>query len=221
MQLKLRHTISNDILIYPGYIPEPGVNYSVFHYGLEFKVGNWSFDKANWRDADVVNKCWAKFPDPPDASTLDRSDNNILQRDLLSIECAKTLNEALFLHHKRNCPDPNSQSISNEDTAKKVASSRKFGRFEGSDIINIPKPVKNSQESIEHSQESSPSTDGWFGSFRLWAIIFWVFSCCGFMVVLFVLFSGQKIRVKGRSYRSKRKSYADVNGRDRLLRNAE
>lgn len=59
----------------------------------------------------MVNKCWAKFPDPPDPSSLDQTDNNALQRDLLSIECATTLNEALRLHHeRRKCPDPNTIS---------------------------------------------------------------------------------------------------------------
>ncbi|XP_075498792.1 peptidyl serine alpha-galactosyltransferase-like [Primulina tabacum] len=110
-ELNLRHVISNEILIYPGYVPAPGVKYRVLHYGLDFKVGNWSFDKANWRHADVVEKCWAQFPDPPDSSILDRSDENLFQRDLLSIECVKTLNDALKHHHKRRrCADPISLS---------------------------------------------------------------------------------------------------------------
>ncbi|KAM3328544.1 peptidyl serine alpha-galactosyltransferase [Capsicum galapagoense] len=110
-ELNLRHVISDKILIYPGYVPAPDVKYRVFHYGLEYRVGNWSFDKANWRHTDLVNKCWAKFPDPPDPSSLDQTDNNALQRDLLSIECATTLNEALRLHHeRRKCPDPNTIS---------------------------------------------------------------------------------------------------------------
>ncbi|KAJ0946712.1 hypothetical protein HanRHA438_Chr01g0006981 [Helianthus annuus] len=50
---KLYHVISDKILIYPGYVPEPGVNYWVFHYGLEFSVGIWSFDKAKWRTIEM------------------------------------------------------------------------------------------------------------------------------------------------------------------------
>lgn len=116
LQLNLRHVISDEILIYPGYVPKPGVNYRVFHYGLEYRVGKWSFDKANWRHTDLVNKCWAKFPDPPDPSSLDQTDNNSLQRDLLSVECATTLNEALRLHHeRRKCPDPNTISTPKHD----------------------------------------------------------------------------------------------------------
>ncbi|XP_004238851.1 peptidyl serine alpha-galactosyltransferase isoform X2 [Solanum lycopersicum] len=115
-ELNLRHVISDEILIYPGYVPKPGVNYRVFHYGLEYRVGKWSFDKANWRHTDLVNKCWAKFPDPPDPSSLDQTDNNSLQRDLLSVECATTLNEALRLHHeRRKCPDPNTISTPKHD----------------------------------------------------------------------------------------------------------
>ncbi|KAG9158249.1 hypothetical protein Leryth_000382 [Lithospermum erythrorhizon] len=111
-ELRLRHTISSEILIYPGYVPAPGVNYRVFHYGLEFRVGDWGFDKANWRHVDVVNKCWAKFPEPPEPSSLDQSDEEAYQRDLLSIECVRTLNEALYLHHqRRKCPDPNSLPV--------------------------------------------------------------------------------------------------------------
>ncbi|KAJ0625614.1 putative glycosyltransferase HPAT/SRGT1 [Helianthus annuus] len=52
---------------------------------LEFSVGNWSFDKANWRTIDMVNRCWAKFPDPPDPSEADQTNVVTLQRDLLSI----------------------------------------------------------------------------------------------------------------------------------------
>ncbi|KAL9276087.1 hypothetical protein ACSQ67_026368 [Phaseolus vulgaris] len=100
-ELKLRHTINREIMLYPGYVPEPGIKYRAFHYGLEFKVGNWSFDKADWREVDMVNRCWAKFPEPPDPLTLDHNDEENLQRDFLSIECVKTLNEALRLHHEK------------------------------------------------------------------------------------------------------------------------
>lgn len=93
------------------------MKYRVFHYGLEFRVGNWSFDKAKWRHMDVVNKCWAKFPDPPDPSSLDRSNEDSLQRDLLSIECANSLNKALHSYHERKkCPDPNSLSTPTRKT---------------------------------------------------------------------------------------------------------
>lgn len=216
MQLNLRHGINSKILIYPGYVPEPGVKYRVFHYGLEFVVGDWSFDKAKWRDTDLVNKCWAKFPDPPDPSMLAAPDDNILQRDLLSIECAKKLNEALYLHHKRrNCPDPNSLSTSAWDTGKEATMSRKFGRFEESYV------AKNDQIQMNISKQSSVPgvTDKTFSSFRFWLIGLWVFSVLGFLAVMLVLFLGRRGRGgKTKSYKSKRRSYPgilDVNGRDR------
>lgn len=202
-ELKLRHLINSEILIYPGYVPEPGVKYRVFHYGLDFKVGNWSFDKANWRDTDVVNKCWAKFPDPPDPLTLDRSNEDILQRDLLSIECGKTLNDALELHHKkRNCPDPHSLSTSKRDTGKEDSSSRKFGRFDGSNAVRSnPVPTKN-------SEETSPPVpkDGLFGSLRFWVVALWMISGLGFLAVMFMVFSGRKSKgSKSKTYRSRRR----------------
>lgn len=219
MQLNLRHLISREILIYPGYVPEPGVKYRVFHYGLEYIVGNWRFDKANWRDVDVVNKCWATFPDPPDPSTLDQSDENILQRDLLSIECAKTLNEALRLHHvRRNCPDPSLVSKSDSGITKE-ASSRKFGRFGGTDT------VRSNPTPMDHSQQSSlpEAKDGLFTSLRLWIVALWAVSGLGFLVVMVVVLSGCKGKgTRSKNYRNKRRSsysgFLDINGRDKHLR---
>lgn len=158
VQLNLRHIINGEILIYPGYVPQPGVMYRVFHYGLEFRVGNWSFDKANWRTVDVVNKCWSKFPDPPDPSMLDRTDENTLQRDLLSVECAKTLNKALLLHHeRRNCSDPTSLSTSNQETSGEVTLSRKFGKMDTLHVARSDTVLKN--DSIESSKDSKESLD--------------------------------------------------------------
>lgn len=195
MQLQLRHLISSKILIYPGYVPEPGVKYRVFHYGLEFKVGNWSFDKANWRDLDVVNKCWAKFPDPPDPSTLDQTNENLLQRDLLSIECARTLNEALRLHHvRRNCADPGS--------LEEAAISRKVGRYDRNYA------TKSNPTPMSVSKESSKGTtaDAKFSTLRLWVVALWIFFGLGFLTVASVLLSGRKgKKTKGKSYRSKRR----------------
>ncbi|KAJ9135422.1 hypothetical protein P3X46_032608 [Hevea brasiliensis] len=178
-ELQLRHLISREILIYPGYVPESGVKYRVFHYGLEFKDGNWSFDKANWRDTDLINKCWTKFPDPPDPSTLNWTDEDILERDLLTL---------LMHHKKRNCPDPRSLSNSNSDTAKEVVSSRKFGRIDGSNA------VRSNPLSIKHSQESSlhAANDGLFGFLRFRVIILWANSGLGFVAVMFMVFLGRK-----------------------------
>lgn len=223
LQLNLRHIASNEILIYPGYAPEPGVKYRVFHYGLEFSVGNWSFDKANWRNVDMVNRCWAKFPDPPDPFTLEWTDKNTQEKDLLSIECARTLNEALRLHHdRRKCPDPSSLSNSNHGTAEEATISRKFGKF------NEDYTVGSNHMQTNHSQESTKPTkeDGSVSSLRFWMVVLWVISGLGFLSVTLVLFSSRKGKgTRGKNYRNKRRtSYSaimDMNGRDRHIRNTE
>ncbi|KAH7414868.1 hypothetical protein KP509_14G014900 [Ceratopteris richardii] len=100
-ELRLRHIIRNDIMLYPGYPPPKEMEPHVLHYGLEFSVGNWSFDKAKWRDEDMTNVCWKFFPDPPNPAFLNVENLDELRRDTISIECVRTLNEALYLHHKR------------------------------------------------------------------------------------------------------------------------
>ncbi|KAI4348253.1 hypothetical protein L6164_008996 [Bauhinia variegata] len=213
-ELKLRHVISREILIYPGYVPEPGVKYRVFHYGLRFSVGNWSFDKADW-EVDIVNKCWAKFPDPPDPSTLDHADEDNLQRDLLSIECAKKLNEALMLHHeRRNCPTGNSLSTSEGDTTEKIGISRKFGR------LDVSFASKSNHKSANNSQQlASVEKDGVINSFRFWVISLWAISGVGFFIVIYVIYLGHNRRGTRFKQRGRRRSmhpgHMEMNGRDR------
>ncbi|KAL2529041.1 hypothetical protein Fot_21642 [Forsythia ovata] len=235
-ELNLRHIISNEILIYPGYVPAPGVKYRVFHYGLEFKVGNWSFDKANWRQVDLVNKCWAKFPDPPDPSTLDRTDDNALQSNLLSIECGNALNEALRLHHeKKKCTEPTSisspilktpDSISlsppSQETTSEVTTSRKFGKIEDISTLRRSPNLKN------ESRESSPPAmaNETFTSMRFWIIGLWAFSIVVFVAVMSLMLSNRKGQKKrGKSLKTKRRAshsgFWDMNGNDRFLRSAE
>jgi hypothetical protein len=199
-ELNLRHIINKEILIYPGYVPEPGVGYRVFHYGLEFKVGNWSFDKANWRNTDLINKCWSKFPDPPNPSAVHHTDNDLLQRDLLSIECAQKLNEALFLHHKtRNCPEPGSEST------EIVSGSRKVG--------NIETKQAQAQAQTQGSDDDSKESEGRFSTLKLWVIALWLISGVGFLVVMLLVFSTRKVRgtTRGKGYRNKRRnSYSNT-----------
>lgn len=222
VQLNLRHNINNEILIYPGYVPQPGVKYRVFHYGLEFKVGNWSFDKANWRDVDVVHNCWSKFPDPPDPSSLDQTDEDSLQRDLLSIECARTLNEALRLHHERICFKPNSVSNSNSTLNNEVTVSRKIGK------INESHTIRSNSVPMNNSRESSYSVEDeqMHRSFRVWIICLWVFSIFGFAAVIWILFASRKRqRKRGKSYKSKRRplyaGFGDINGLEKHMRGVE
>ncbi|KAH1076536.1 hypothetical protein GYH30_052148 [Glycine max] len=219
-ELKLRHTVNNEILIYPGYVPVPGVKYRVFHYGLRFSVGNWSFDKADWRNVDVVNKCWAKFPDPPDSSPVDPANNEDLQRDLLSIECAKMLNEALNLHHQKRCSSDNSLSTSKEEEKKEEGGVSRVSNIDANDdSISNNISTNRLEESTDVRKDEVPS------SFRFWVICLWAFSGVGFLVVIFVVYSGHRrrgTRLKhGRRRRSLHTGFMETNGRDRHSRGVE
>ncbi|KAI3748113.1 hypothetical protein L6452_10993 [Arctium lappa] len=219
-ELKLHHVISHKIMIYPGYVPEPGVMYRVFHYGLDFRVGNWSFDKADWRNVDLVNKCWAKFPDPPDPSEADQTSDDAQQRDLLSIECGKTLNEALRLHHeRRKCGDPTSQIPPDLETVDEGTTARKFGQFEESNLVT----TNNSASVVDSSlpEESSQT----FLHFRFWMIFLWASSVLGFGVVMTVIVRGRKGQKKrGKGVKSRKRSsqsgFWDTNDQDRTVRDA-
>lgn len=194
--------------MYPGYVPQPGVNYRVFHYGLVFTVGDWSFDKSKWRDVDLVNKCWAKFPDPPDPSTLDRTNEDAYHRDLLSIECGRTLNDALYLHHKRrNCRDPLTLTTLDQEVVNKIVESD---------------ATRNNSNEISDFLESSlipPPSEQLFSSFRIWMVALWAASFLGFLALMAkVCAGGKKRQKKGKNYKSKkRSSYSglfDLNGRN-------
>lgn len=203
-ELNLRHIINSEILIYPGYIPEPGVEARVFHYGLEFSVGNWSFDKANWRNTDVVNKC-TMFPDPPDPSTLDSVDENILRRDRLSIECMRTLNEALRLHYKKkNCFDPSVKTNLDEAIKDDVEVRQRFGISEKSwqKIRKFSMRNSTSNSSLVHKGAKVVST------LRIWMIALWAFAVLGFLAIMSVVLSGHKGNVtRSKNYRNKRRSF--------------
>ncbi|XP_074559576.1 peptidyl serine alpha-galactosyltransferase isoform X1 [Curcuma longa] len=196
-ELNLRHIIRRDILIYPGYVPLPEIKYKVFHYGLRFGVGNWSFDKADWRNIDVVNTCWSKFPEPPDPSTLSTSDDSILQRDILSIECGKALNDALYLHHKRrNCPYPSDSNASftlSEDV--ELLHELKHGVISGRGneqniVIEVPSRI------FLNSKDKPPS---------FWMVGLWAFSGMGFLALIFMILPRRKgDSSKAKANRSKR-----------------
>lgn len=230
MQLNLRHVISDEILIYPGYVPVPGVKYRVFHYGLEFRVGNWSFDKAKWRHMDVVNKCWAMFPNPPDPSTLDHSNEDSLQRDLLSIECVNSLNEALRSHHERKkCPNPNSLSAPTRETphppslstpkqkspeppslpspnreiTSEVRASKEFQKNDDFDASRRDLELKNESHGLSPPAETNQT----FTSMRFWIIGLWVFSIFGFVAVMLMMISRRRgLRKRGKTFKAKRRT---------------
>lgn len=64
-QVGLRHKINDDLMLYPGYIPRPGVEPILLHYGLQFNVGNWSFSKMRHHEDGIVYDCNRLFPEPP------------------------------------------------------------------------------------------------------------------------------------------------------------
>lgn len=200
-ELNLRHIIRSDILIYPGYVPLSGAKYKVFHYGLRFGVGDWSFDKANWRSVDMVNRCWAKFPEPPDPSaiTKDGQNANALERDLLSIECGRALNKALYLHHKRR----NCTRRSRRTTIGNI--SKKIEKVSTSNMdVKRHQIVKRAADTIPHVHRSRRLAR----SSKMWIIAVWAVSVVVFLVVISMFF-GDKRRTVSRS-RSSRSQKAHV-----------
>ncbi|XP_020584334.1 peptidyl serine alpha-galactosyltransferase [Phalaenopsis equestris] len=195
-ELNLKHIVRRDILIYPGYVPERGVNYKVFHYGLRFTVANWSFDKADWRITDMVNTCWAKFPEPPHPSNLTTSDEKALQRDLLSIECGQALNRALQFHHdRRKC---SLYSITNSQPALLD------GKVDQKDIVygmsKLPVSKAASNISLLHGSKFLDR------SLKIWMIGIWALSVIGFLAVISMLFSRGKVDISRTKINRKRNS---------------
>uniref|UniRef100_A0A1D1Y8I1 Vertnin n=1 Tax=Anthurium amnicola TaxID=1678845 RepID=A0A1D1Y8I1_9ARAE len=187
-ELKLRHIINRDVLIYPGYVPVPGVRYRVFHYGLGFSVGNWSFDKAKWRTTDLVNTCWAKFPDPPDPITLSTSDDNIFRRDELSIECVETLNKALYLHHKkRSCA---ASGIKNDSNRVNGTQATLKWHKEAEEGLHYKRETTVPISVFSESLVDVPNQT--FRSWRSWLIAIWAFSVLGFLAVISLVLSSHK-----------------------------
>uniref|UniRef100_A0A804N1V5 Hydroxyproline O-arabinosyltransferase-like domain-containing protein n=1 Tax=Zea mays TaxID=4577 RepID=A0A804N1V5_MAIZE len=64
-EVGLRHKINDDIMIYPGYTPRPGIEPLILHYGLPFKVGNWSFSKLEHHEDGIIYDCNRLFNPPP------------------------------------------------------------------------------------------------------------------------------------------------------------
>lgn len=167
-------------MLYPGYVPEPGTSIQVFHYGLRFSVGNWSFDKADWRYTDMVNTCWAKFPDPPDPSSIASEDPDERARDLLSIECAKTLNTALYLHHKRRkCP---TEGVTGGDSI-------------GKEKQEVKLPVDTMVSDVNSASITSSPVHRFKTAARSnmrWRVAVWGIFVLGFLAVTSLVLSGRK-----------------------------
>ncbi|KAI3931417.1 hypothetical protein MKX01_040334 [Papaver californicum] len=126
----------------------------------------------------LMNTCWAKFPDPPNASILDSTDTNIISRDQLSIECGSTLNEALRLHHiSRNFTFP-----------------RRIGKVDGIPVVvTADTPPRDTRT----GESTHPNIrDPMFSSFRFWIVVLWAFSVMGFLIIV----------GKGSHHRNKRRA---------------
>lgn len=189
-------------MIYPGYVPLPGVKYRVFHYGLRFGVGNWSFDKADWRNADVVNTCWAKFPEPPDPAMIVKQDLDARERDLLSIECGRALNKALYLHHKRrNCPRldtirstfKKTDQVSASSKIERVAQmSRSISR---GNIESMDEGREKTVERIAATVQPLHRSRRLARSSRMSIIAVWALSIVVFLLVISMFFTEQRRNV--------------------------
>jgi hypothetical protein len=77
-QVGLRHKINDDIMIYPGYTPRPGIEPLILHYGLPFKVGNWSFSKLEHHEDGIIYDCNRLFPPPPFPREVNNFSNHSL-----------------------------------------------------------------------------------------------------------------------------------------------
>ena len=145
-----------------------------------------------------------------------------MQGDLLSIECFKTLNEALQLHHERSkCNVRSPPTISNQDSSETTIS-RKFGKFEEVHNLTYNTTTTNNSEEISPPEEPNQT----FSSMRFWIISLWAFSILGFVIIMSVMLSGRKGQKKrGKVYKPKRRSsysgFWDTNGHDRHLRSGE
>jgi hypothetical protein len=64
-------------MIYPGYTPRIGIEPLILHYGLPFKVGNWSFSKLEHHEDGIVYDCNRLFPPPPFPREVDSLSKHI------------------------------------------------------------------------------------------------------------------------------------------------
>nr|PNR58321.1 hypothetical protein PHYPA_005316 [Physcomitrium patens] len=186
-EINLKHKRRGDIMMYPGY--EPNTPPRLLHYGLKFSVGDWHFDKAEWRDHDMTNNCWQQFPEPPDQSTLPKTlTTREFARDNISIECIRTLNEALHLHHlKRGCRVPPVQEEEEEKPLEKISKTQQ------QHPINLSY-VQTEREDSRHSRALStrPADTVAVVSLSLGKVALWTLLVSCFLLVVSSLFSRSK-----------------------------
>ena len=187
-------------MLYPGYVPHWGPP-RLLHYGLHFKVGDWHFEKAEWREQDMTNNCWQQFPDPPDQATLATTlSSEERDRDIISIDCVRTLNEALHLHHvKRGCrvPPPQLEALQTSNQDKDLAIKMKLqDAQEGGRKGGKTSRLKHMKTMLkENSQLAFKRTIPNIVSPKLWMVWLWAFSVCFFLIMVSALFSKSKVSV--------------------------
>ncbi|KAG0581068.1 hypothetical protein KC19_4G222300 [Ceratodon purpureus] len=199
-EINLKHKRRSDIMLYPGYVPHWGPP-RLLHYGLHFKVGDWHFEKAEWREQDMTNNCWQQFPDPPDQATLATTlSSEERDRDIISIDCVRTLNEALHLHHvKRGCrvPPPQLEALQTSNQDKDLAIKMKLqDAQEGGRKGGKTSRLKHMKTMLkENSQLAFKRTIPNIVSPKLWMVWLWAFSVCFFLIMVSALFSKSKVSV--------------------------
>lgn len=188
-------------MMYPGY--KPFTPPRVLHYGLRFNVGNWHFDKAEWREHDMTNICWQFFPAPPDPSTLPKTlSRRAVDRDKISIGCVRTLNEALRLHHiSRGCRVPPAQEPSKPPNAPKKSIKTKLQDTRQNKTKNSEQAAGNDQAQkarlkhvstmLKSKTKALTNTPALIGP-KLWMVGLWALLVCCFLLILSILFSGHK-----------------------------
>ena len=189
-------------MLYPGYVPSWGPP-RLLHYGLHFKVGDWHFDKAEWREQDMTNNCWQRFPDPPDPATLPATLSSWERdRDIVSIECIRTLNEALHLHHvKRGCRIPPPQldiralQTLNPDKVTIKMELPGAGAEGGSRGMKASR-LKHMKTMFKANSQRAVKTFPSIVSPRLWMLWLWACMVCFFLLLVYNLFTSHKASVQ-------------------------
>ncbi|KAG0593534.1 hypothetical protein M758_1G329500 [Ceratodon purpureus] len=205
-EINLKHKRRSDIMMYPGY--EPNTPPRLLHYGLKFSVGNWHFDKQEWREQDMTNNCWQRFPEPPDQSSLPKSLSALeFDRDSISIECVRTLNEALHLHHvKRGCREPPAQELlkASRDEIKIKGQTES----EGEHLRNVKASRLNSMKMMLKDRSEAMRSIPILINPKFWMVGVWTLLVSFFLLIVTTLFSRNKASLqrqrKARSHRCSR-----------------
>ena len=125
----------------------------------------------------------------------------------------------LTKHHQKRCSSDNSLSTSKEDKKEENGVSRVNSIDANDDSVSNNISTNQSEESANARKDEMPS------SFRFWVIFLWAFSGVGFLVFIFLVYSGHRrrgTRLKhGRRRRSLHTGFMETNGRDRHSRGVE